>query len=233
MNRTLIRTVFGIASLVALAIDSGTAIAAPVFYGPVPYLSAADSPFAATTFETFYLENFEDARLNTPGATASPGWRSINLAGQTDSVEGLVGVGSFFSNFTETLLTITFDAAALGGRLPTHAGIVWTDVGPDATSGGIRGQPIRFSARDAAGNSLGEIGPFVVGDNTTFSSKSEDRFFGVFHAEGIASITLDMGARNNWEVDHLQYGVSTVPLPAAGYLLMSCLIGLVVRSRRT
>ncbi len=34
------------------------------------YARASDSPFSATSFSWFYLENFEDHLLNTPGVTA-------------------------------------------------------------------------------------------------------------------------------------------------------------------
>ncbi len=206
--------------------------AAQEFFGPVPYMSSADSPFAGETFGYFYLEDFEDGILNTPGAAASPGWSGMNLGVQTDSVEGLYGIGSYFSNYTQTALTITFDAAQLGGQLPTHAGIVWTDVGPDSTSGGIGNQPVTFSALDASGNPLGSIGPFIVGDGTTYANKFEDRFFGVFNSAGISSITIDMGDRINWEVDHLQYGFSAVPLPGALWLFGTGMVSLYSLGRR-
>jgi hypothetical protein len=48
---------------------------ASILYGPTPYTSFANSPFFVGTPSTFYLENFEDGALNTPGVTAttSPG----------------------------------------------------------------------------------------------------------------------------------------------------------------
>ena len=39
--------------------------------GPTPYLSFANSPFFGGAFSYFYLENFEDHLLNTPGVTGN------------------------------------------------------------------------------------------------------------------------------------------------------------------
>lgn len=44
------------------------------FYGPTPYLSFRDSPFSGTNFSYFYLEDFEDGLLNTPGVNVTTGW---------------------------------------------------------------------------------------------------------------------------------------------------------------
>src|SRR5262245_58046922 len=112
------------------------------FLGPTPYLSFADSPFNGGSFSSFFLEDFEDGALNTPGVTASAGWSVLGPGAFTDSVDGddgaIDGSGtrghSFFSNSTQSTLTFTFNAAALGGALPTAVGIVWTDVGT-VTSG--------------------------------------------------------------------------------------------------
>ncbi|MEZ6069861.1 MAG: hypothetical protein R3C10_06175 [Pirellulales bacterium] len=63
------------ASLVALAgyAVPSEATAAPVFLGPTPYLSAADSPFdLSSPGSTFHLEDFEDGELNTLGIHQLP-----------------------------------------------------------------------------------------------------------------------------------------------------------------
>src|SRR6185295_5549806 len=44
-----------------------TARSGPTLYGPSPYLSAADSPFAGLSLGYYLLEDFEDGQLNTPG----------------------------------------------------------------------------------------------------------------------------------------------------------------------
>ena len=233
------RKIIALVSICAAITISDSAFAA-TFFGPTPYLSSADSPFVGTSFDYFYLEDFEDSLLNTPGVTASGSWNTNIQSAYTDSVDAddgaIDGSGtaghSFFSQFTNTSLTITFNAAALGGSLPTHAGIVWTDVGENYFAEGVFGpQPVTFSATNNIGASLGGIGPFSIGDGVITGTTDEDRFFGVFNADGISSITIDMGVRNNWEVDHIQYGYAVVPIPAAVWLFSSGLLGLVGISR--
>lgn len=46
--------------------SANTTSANQSFLGPIPYLSRADSPFDLT-IPDFYLEDFEDGQLNTPG----------------------------------------------------------------------------------------------------------------------------------------------------------------------
>jgi hypothetical protein len=213
--------------------------AAAQFLGPTPYLSSADSPLLGGSYTYFHLEDFEDAALNTSGVAASAGWSVVGPGGFTDSVDSDDGTldnsgaagHSFFSNNTQSSLTLTFSAAALGGNLPTHVGIVWTDVGSATPTLGVGA--VTFSALDAEGNALGSFGPFTLGDGTALSATSEDRFFGVVHAGGISSLTISMDNSVDWEVDHLQYGF--VPAPSA---LCSVLLGavpglcLLVRRRR-
>ncbi|MGZ8171941.1 MULTISPECIES: CHAP domain-containing protein [Methylobacter] len=183
--------------------------ASATFYGPAPYLSSRDSPFFGTKFSYFYLEDFEDGLLNTPGVTASFGWSVISGNNDVDSVDADDGIidgkgntgKSFFSDFVTNRLTFTFNAAALGGNLPTHAGIVWTDANASASR-----RQVEFSALDSSGTSLGSIGPFELGDDVINGTTAEDRFLGVYNPSGISSITISMPGSNNWEVDHLQYG---------------------------
>ena len=180
------------------------------FQGPSPYLSFADSSFNATGFSYFYLEDFEDGAFNTPGATPSAGWVVASAAGGADSVDP--GGHSYYSGGTQTNLTITFNAAALGGKLPTHTGIVWTDVGA-VSSGSFGFGDVRFTARDANGVSLGTNIGVHLGNGSTAPFAGEDRFFGVVNAGGISSISITMPNSADWEVDHLQYGY----LDSAGF----------------
>lgn len=173
------------------------------FQGPSPYLKFDDSPFNAAGFTYLYLEDFEDGALNTPGAIPSAGWVAATTAGGADSVDP--GGRSYYSNGNQTNLTVTFDAAALGGNLPTHAGIVWTDVG--VTSSRFFGiGSVVFTARDANGVLLGTNVGFNLGNGSSAPSAGEDRFFGVVHRGGISSISISMSNSADWEVDHLQYG---------------------------
>ena len=63
-------------TVVTLALLAGLpwhAKAVPVFLGPSPYLSFANSPFNMPGLTYFHLENLEDGVFNTPGATPSAG----------------------------------------------------------------------------------------------------------------------------------------------------------------
>ncbi len=219
----------------ALASLPHTATAQAAFLGPSPYLSFNDSPFNGTDFQYFFLEDFEDG-FNTPGVSVSGGTQ-IDPSDQTDSVDGDdlsidgsgTGGASFFTLQTEDSLTFTFDANALGG-FPTHAGIVWTDVGfanPNDFEGGVI-----FEAFDALGElMIDSIGPVTVGDGVGVTGETdEDRFFGVVNVGGISAIRISMDNSVDWEVDHLQYG--RVPEPASVAVLVLGVAVLVQRPTR-
>ncbi len=207
------------------------------FLGPTPYLSFADSPFANVAFDSFTLEDLEDGAFDPVGATASAGWIVNGPGAQTDSVDGDDGVidgsgtggHSFYSGQATSSLTITFDAPLLGGLLPTHAGIVWTDVGSSTPTSGF--DDVTFSALDASGVSLGSIGPFLLGDGLVTGETAEDRFFGVVNLAGISSFTITMSNSVDWEVDHVQFGTTAIPEPS-GLALISLGAGVVLLRRR-
>lgn len=180
---------------------------AQTLLGPTPYLSRADSPFAAAiTGGTVVLETFEDGLLNVPNVTASAG-APYGPAGNTDSVDsddgaidgsGLAG-WSFFSGSGAAGITFTFNPAATGG-LPTQVGIVWTD-GAGTTL---------FEAFGPGGVSLGVIGPVALADASFLGETAEDRFFGVTNAAGVSSIRIS-NTLGGIEVDHLQFGTAAAP----------------------
>ena len=115
-------------------LGAGSASAAP--FGPSAYVQQSDSPFAAIDFSSgyFYLENFEDHALNTPGVSGSPGGPTSIVfgSGSHDSVDaddGSIDGGSLAGDNwfnSGASVAFTFNAAVLGA-LPTHAGLVWTD----------------------------------------------------------------------------------------------------------
>jgi hypothetical protein len=206
------------------------------FLGPSPYASFADSPFNSVGFSYFHLEDFEDGSLNTPGVTANAG-AVVAPGGSTDSVDGDDGAidgsgtsGHSFLNSTSNSITFTFNAATLGS-LPTHAGLVWTDVGNSSPNIGF--DNVTFTATGSGGVNLGSIGPFLLGDGLVTGATAEDRFFGIVFSGGIESITISMTNSQDWEIDHLQYGAAaTVPEPG----VLSCLVpatiaGLFIRKR--
>ncbi len=169
--------------------------------GPIPYKSFSDSPFNGLRFASFYLEDFEDHVLNTPGVSISasnpqPGSNFGSLVDSVDADDGVIdGYGRGESLWADgaTGLTFTFDAETLGG-LPTYAGVVWTD-GSGTT---------RFEAWDAQGNSLGSIEANIA-DGTFASTTDEDNFFGQINSGGISAIKIS-NTSGGIEVDHLQYG---------------------------
>lgn len=212
-----------LALLILCAPFAGTSQGA--FLGPSPYLSFADSPFNGGSFSYFHLEDFEDGALNATGVSSldpavvtSPGPLTDSVDGDDGVIDGLGTAGrSYLSGSTS--LTFQFSAAALGGFLPTHAGIVWTDVGQ--VDGGTLGfGAVTFSAQDGLGNLIGVFGPSVLGDGTISGATAEDRFFGIVHAAGISQITISMSNSADWEVDHLQFG-RVVPEPSTLALLAS------------
>jgi len=192
-------------ALAALGCCPGLALAQTLL-GPSAYLSQADSPFDLSGLgSTFFLEDFEDNALSTPGVMASTG-SPTGPGGLTDSVDaddGMIdGSGtnghSFFSGSGSAGITFTFDPVALGG-FPTAAGIVWTDGEGD----------VSFEAFDALGGSLGTIGPVSIADGSVVGTTAEDRFFGAHNPGGISAIHIS-NVNGGIEVDHLQYGAAAL-----------------------
>jgi hypothetical protein len=189
------------------------------FLGPSPYLSEADGPFKGLNFDYFYVEDFEDLALNTPGVTRSAGTIGEEARAYRDSVDGddgtIDGLGtegeSLFIAKSSALwdwlpwldrgftgITFTFNRDVLGA-FPTHVGIVWTDAeGPPSTS-------VFLEPFGPTGISLGTFGPHSVGDSTTSGTTGDDRFLGVIDLNGISAVRIFQHA-DQMEVDHLQYG---------------------------
>ena len=164
--------------------------ASTTFLGPSAYLSFGDSPFSGVSFSFFHLEDFEDGALNEPGLSASsgqvlfPGSFQDSVDGDDGAVDGS-GTGGH-SWLGASSITFSFDGGVLGS-LPTHAGIVWTDVGFASPTDGF--DSVTFEAFDGASASLGTIGPVSVGDGLKTGQTAEDRFFGVAYGGGISSIS--------------------------------------------
>ena len=196
--------------------------------GPPPYLEFGDSPFFGLPFDYWYLEDFEEGSLNVPGVTSNiprfttPGSTIDSVDSDDGSIDGFgTGGHSIFTNLEVSFLFFKFDALVLG-TLPTHVGIVWTDVGPRSTSGK---KPFAFEAFDPNGASLGVIGPTLLGDEFIEGQTAEDRFFGVIHAGGILKVVLsstnDPNANTSWEADHLQYGAFAPPVAQCQEVVMA------------
>lgn len=201
---------------------SGVAEAA--YIDPLPYLQMSDSPFLAPSGPFalsnlgagFWVEDFEDGLLNTPGVSAAVnptvngifGPRGpVSISDSVDADDGVLdGHGIAWSYhvdpaFGSQFVHFTFDASSIGA-LPTHAGVVWTD-------GGGR---VRFEAFDETGASLGVQGSYqFMGSGQSFTDN--DHFLGVINEGGISSIRVSNDT-SGIEVDHLQYGALAVPGPS-------------------
>ena len=193
--------------------------------GPVEYSvfrsdieGVAVSPFSMLDFSRFVLEDFEDGLLNVPGVRLIETEASPHMSpGYGDSVDGDDGIldgratgptWGLSSAFQVSTMTFQFSNNIELGY-PTHAGIVWTDVG---RNGGGRPRSedlvdnLFFEAFGAAGELISSIGPMSVGDMVITRTASEDRFLGVACPRGVSAIRISMPGLNNWEVDHLQFG---------------------------
>ena len=225
-----ITKVFSFVALWSITLTSNSGFAqsagAQTYLPPSPYLQASDSPFRSSNFSYFFLENFEDGLLNTPGVT-SPSGRVIGPGPFTDSVDSDDGVidgsgngGHSYYSDNQISISFRFNSAILGS-LPTHVGLVWTDVAFSTPQYG-RGN-VFFEAFDANQVSLGVLGPYLLGDGSATGGTAEDRFFGAVNLGGISKIIMTMPGSTDWEVDHLQYGSvlpsSSVPEPGSIALL--------------
>jgi hypothetical protein len=220
-------------ALVAL-VALGTAPVRAQILTPSPYVRASDSPFNSVSFVYFHRETFEDGALNTPGIStvggtvAAPGAFTDSVDEDDGSVDGSgTGGRSFYSNGLNGF-TFTFNAVTLGA-LPTHAGIVWTDVGS------VTPLSVVFEAFGPGGVSLGTVSQ-NLSDGQANGGTAEDRFFGAINAAGISAIRLSMPNSTDWEMDHVQYGLANAsavaPEPSALALLALPLAGMVIRKRR-
>lgn len=228
----MLRSIF-ICTLLTVGLIAGVAQATPRFFfgasqSQLLYLQFSDSPFAYLTRPSaLQLENFEDGLLNTPGVSVNPGAVILGPDAFRDSVDeddGFVdgsGLGgySLYSGNTLSTFRFEFSAAALGS-LPTHAAIVWTDVG-NVSSGTFGFGGVLFRAFGPANVPLGSIGPYTVGDGMAMGSTEEDRILGVIDFGGISAIEISMNNSVDWEVDHLQYSIETVPEPGSLALMLS------------
>jgi hypothetical protein len=221
MNQRLFRVL-----VAGWVVGQGSALYAADFFGPSPYLSVADSPFASVpglTVVTFESGGLPAGVSASTGQIAVPGLFTDSVDADDGTIDGLGSAGHSFYIQTQT---VRFDFVALtGSTLPTHVGVVWTDVGtvPGAPLGFA---PVTFVAFGPDGIELEDLPGGTLGDGTAASSTAEDRFFGVFNAAGVSAITLTTVGSIDWELDHLQFG-GVVPEPTTvGVLAAAGILGL-------
>ena len=213
--------------------------ATSVFFGPTPYLSAADIPagFYAGGTPTF-LEDFEDGTLDggitaSAGAVIPPGFLGAidSVDGDDGAIDGMSAQNgtahSWFFGSGATGVTFTFAAPV------TAAGMVWTDAGARSV--------VTFEAFGPGMISLGTVGPNAIADSVNSGTTAEDRFYGVQDLMGgIVAIKMS-NTFGGIEVDHVQYGDAfvdgpgpspSVPEPTTILLLGLGLVGLAFTRKR-
>ena len=162
------------------------------FFGPTPYLSAADTP-AGFVSGPMAIEDCEDGSTD-PRLVLSA--QIIGPGGLTDSVDiddgAIDGSGT---NGRSLFGSPPFEVEFLP-PLPTSAGLVWTD-------GGF-GTDVTFEAFGPDGQSLGSIGPFTMGDGSNGGGTDEDRFFGALDDGGILRLRITHTS-GGIEIDHIQF----------------------------
>ncbi len=200
-------------------------------FDDTPYVSSGDSPFDLFgPGSDFFLEDFEDGLLNTPGLLGFFGEIRFpsNFTDSVDADDGIIdGFGLDGHNYwaffgkdgAGPLARFEFDPEVLGG-LPRSVGVVWTDGNFDALT--------FFEAFGPKGESLGTIGPLILGDGGHQGATAEDRFLGVTFQGGISAIEIS-ATLGRIELDHVQYGDI---IPAPGVLALLGLSGLLSRRSR-
>jgi len=233
--------------------------AAFTFLGPTPYLSAADSPFPVDgSNQDFFLEDFEDGELNTPGIfqplhhVFGTGFHGTVMAPSefTDSVDGDDGIvdgwGQAGHSFRSRALFVSptipqlnnvqfefeFDQEQLG-YLPNAFGFVLTD-GPAGIDYFRPGLNLRVSFTDSEGNKF--LSPFVNPSINIHRNgqTAQDVFLAVINDMPISEVTIgaiyygDSETMPYLEIDHVQYGRFVIPEPGTCSLMASLIAMLVI-----
>jgi len=226
-----IRSLIGL--LLAISSTVGTSQAgAAVVFGPTPYFSSADIP--AGFYEggaPLVLEDLEDNSLH-PSLAASQGMiigfsQYGPLVDSVDADDGPIdGKGfngrSWFRGEGDAGVSFTYVG---GGPLPTAFGIVWTDGGGAITFQAFDGNDVKIVDQVFNG----------IPDGLFTGTTEEDRFMGVTDPGGILRIRVSNSA-GGIELDHIQYGMMTAPVPEPGTWALMALgllgIGAVARRQR-
>jgi hypothetical protein len=231
------------------------------FLGPTPYLSKADSPFPVDgSNPNFYLEDFEDGELNTPGilqplnpAFGTAFWGHVmgpsEVTSSVDADDGVIdGSGAAGHSFqsgsfivspdipqrNQASIEFNFDSELLG-FVPNAFGFVWTDGPPGIAIGD--GLALNFLIYDTTGaRSAVQIRPMVPTDRD--GQTANDLFLGVIADAGIQSVDIfavyrgDAGTMPYIQIDHVQYGLLAVPEPFSAAMVLPLFVACVIRPRR-
>jgi len=181
----------------------------PELLGPTPYLWFEDSPFAGLDFGAFYFEDFEDHVMSLTNITLDDqnGMVSSDHPAGPSSIDSVDGDDGDPNDGGCSDCDAWWALGPYGvhvlfqeddqGRLPTHAGVVWTD------GEGL----VSFNAYGNDSSLLGTIGPVAIADGSFNGTTAEDRFFGVICTDGISRVHIS-NAGGGMEIDHIQFGYS-------------------------
>ncbi len=201
---------------VFFAVLSGSARAELTAVGPLPYLSAADSPFASDPRYVTYIEDFEDGVLNIPGVVEVPLPPGVGVPDpppggvdpipgiilppgpNTDSVDGDDGVIDGDGSGGRSLESVRY-SSLLSGTVPSFLRFRF-----EPSASGQYPRAFGFVWTDGEPGSylrlaVNEVGVFLkervsfhmlVGDQTFDGGTVEDRFFGIASDAGIVDILI-------------------------------------------
>lgn len=228
-----------LAIVACVCLGDGHSRAQFTFLGPIPYRSAADSPFNLSGLgTTFFLEDFEDFEANAPGLSTYLGTGISNSVDADDGhIDGfgLMGVSAHTLRIVDTGTTsigisqLDFDKNVLG-FLPTAVGMVITSA-RERFPGALHTWLI---VRDSEGQVLTEIDTTAI--QSTGHDASDDFFIGIASSVGIAGLDFGVnvltvpfpgGSPTVW-FDHIQYGL-LVPEPNS--IVILCVLCFLATSR--
>jgi hypothetical protein len=212
-----------------------TAPAATVFYGPTDYQKRADSPFyAGIQSGDTYLEDFEDARFNTPYATPSFGQATTRQGvdeddGRLDSRN--TGWVYFSSRYISGYDGIYFNEITFvpneSGQYPSYVGFALLGFTPESLIETGFHDWLFFDSEGVPftdGPQSYEIPRYS--DNLPQSFTGGTRFVGIASDRGISRVLISAPT-----YDHLQYGW-TIPEPGSAGLAVAGLLAAGCRRRR-
>ena len=187
---------------------SHTALA-QTWTAPTVYTNSTNSQFFSTQTvnRQYYLEDFEDGYISTPGLTVPEGL-IYGPSAFTDSVDiddhvlnGL-GQGGYSMGPAASTLTLQFANGPLGGY-PTRVAFVWTDGNPNTT--------LQITATNPQNISVVQFYT-GLGDGSFSGTTVDDRFIGIDRPAGVSQLRIDSFG-SPIEIDHVQYSApSLAPL---------------------
>ena len=219
-------------TIVAVLVTTTASVSATVL-GPLPYRSAADSPFVDVALDgSWQVEDFEDGSIDiegitTPRGNAFSGRTQISSGIERFSANSVAGdsvSGSGIGNFLVTLPSAC--AQSYPPRCPTHLRIAFDTETPVTMAGFVWTDAVRFNAlhyHPLATISIRDLDDQLVEEirldqlplrEEMENVTSDDLFVGFIAHQGIGRLDINVETDQFGgilAIDHLQIG--TAPLP--------------------